>query len=487
VVLRVDTESRNKDSVVLKFAVRDTGIGIEPSKRDVVFEPFAQADSTTGRKYGGTGLGLTISAQLAAMMGGQLWFESQPGQGSTFYFTAKFGLAPGRKRSTHPVLQRELRGLRVLAVDDTATNRQILFETLKSWGMSPVTESSGEGALNALTQAVLAKQPYALAIIDARMPGMDGFTLASKILRNHTLRNTKIVMLTSASRPGDAARCRKTGVAAYLTKPVKQSELFNIVLGILTNGKAANLQTPTGISKAPRRLRVLVAEDNFVNQELVRLLLQQRGHDVKIAANGKEAVELFRKQRFDVVIMDVQMPIMGGFEATAAIREIESTAGGHIPIVAVTAHAMPSDRQKALQAGMDAHLPKPIQPGDLYNTLETLAGVHAPAATQSATLDGVLGNRKLARKMVRAFLQDCPRMLNAIRRAVRARNPEAIRSAAHALKGASGNWGPNGAFEAAANLERTAKNGNLSAVDAEFDRVKSELSLLRRKLAAWPK
>jgi len=372
-----------------------------------------------------------------------------------------------------------------MAVDDTATNRQILFETLKSWGMSPVTESSGEDALNALTKAADDKHPYALAIIDARMPGMDGFALASKILRNRSLRSTKIVMLTSASRPGDAARCRKMGVAAYLTKPVKQSELFNIVLGILTGGKAENLQTPTAISKAPRALRILVAEDNFVNQELVKLLLQQRGHNVKIAANGKEAVELFRKQRFDVLIMDVQMPVMGGFEATAAIREIERTAGGHIPIVAVTAHAMPSDRQKALQAGMDAHLPKPIQPGDLYNTIEKLAGVHTRVASQNATLDGVLGDRKLARKMVRAFLQDCPRMLNAIRRAVRARNPEAIRSAAHALKGASGNWGPNGAFEAAAHLERTAKNGNLTTVDAEFDRVKSELSLLRRKLQAW--
>jgi PAS domain S-box-containing protein len=484
VVLRVETESRGNDSVLLKFAVRDTGIGIEPAKRDLVFEAFAQGDSTTSRQYGGTGLGLTISSQLASMMGGQLWFESRLGQGSTFYFTAKFDLAPGRRRAGHPFVQRELRGLPVLAVDDTATNRQILFETLKSWGMSPATEPSGEAALNALKQAVLQKHPYALAIIDARMPGMDGFTLASRILRSRTFRATKIIMLTSASRPGDAARCRKMGVAAYLTKPVKQSELFNIVLGILTGGKVSNIKTPVDIGKTSRRLRILVAEDNLVNQELVKLLLKQRGHEVKIAANGREAVDLFQKQRYDALIMDVQMPVMGGFEATAAIREIERTSGGHIPIVAVTAHAMPSDRQKALQAGMDAHLPKPIQAQDLYNTIEKLAGVQAAAASQTATLDGVLGDRKLARKMVRVFLQDCPRMLNAIRSAVRARNPEAIRSAAHALKGASGNWGPNGAFEAAANLERAARNGNLTAVDAEFDRVKNELSILRRKLEA---
>jgi PAS domain S-box-containing protein len=483
VVLRVDTESRATDSVALKFAVRDTGIGIEPSKRDLVFEAFAQADSTTSRQYGGTGLGLAICAQLAAMMGGQIWFDSQVGQGTTFYFTARFGLATGRKRATHPVLKREFRGLPVLAVDDTATNRQILFETLKSWGMSPDTESTGEGALNVLKQAVLRKHPYALAIIDVRMPGMDGFTLASKILSSHMLKATRIVMLTSASRPGDAARCRKLGVAAYLTKPVKQSELFNIVLGILTGGKASNLKTPADIEKTSRRLRILVAEDNSVNQELMKLLLKQRGHDVKIAANGKEAVELFQKQRFDVLIMDVQMPVMGGFEATAAIRQIERASGGHVPIVAVTAHAMPSDRQKALQAGMDAHLPKPIQRLDLYNTIEKLAGIESPVSIHTTTLDGVSGDRKLARKMIRAFLQDCPSMLNAVRRAVRARNPEAIRAAAHALKGASGNWGKNGTFEAAEALERDAKNADLSVIDLKFDRLKTELSNLRRMLA----
>ena len=483
VVLRVETESLNKDSVVLKFAVSDTGIGIESSKRDLVFEAFAQADSTMSRKYGGTGLGLAISAQLAAMMGGRLWLTSQLGKGSTFFFTARFGITPGKKRAAHPVLQRELRGLPVLAVDDTATNRQILFETLKSWGMSPLAESSGEGALTALKEGLLRKRPYALAIIDARMPQMDGFTLASRIIRNRTFRATKIIMLTSASRPGDAARCRKLGVAAHLTKPVKQSELFNIVLGILTGGRISKTRMPISLGKASRRLRILVAEDNAVNQELVKLLLKQRGHDVKIAENGKDALQLYQKQRFDAVIMDVQMPVMGGHEAARAIRELERTAGGHVPIVAVTAHAMESDRQKALESGMDAHLPKPIHALDLYNTVEKLAGIHAPVTMHTAALDGVFGDRRLARKMVRAFLQDCPRMLTAIRRAVRAGNPEAIRVAAHALKGASGNWGPNGAFEAAQALEREAKEANLTAIDARFEKVKTELMILRRMLS----
>jgi CheY-like chemotaxis protein len=373
--------------------------------------------------------------------------------------------------------------LPVLAVDDTATNRQILFETLKSWGMSPLAESSGEGALNALKEGVLRKRPYALAIIDARMPQMDGFTLASRIIRSRTFRATKIIMLTSASRPGDAARCRKLGVAAHLTKPVKQSELFNIVLGILTGGRISKTRMPISLGKASRRLRILVAEDNAVNQELVKLLLKHRGHDVKIAENGKDALQLYQKQHFDAVIMDVQMPVMGGHEAARAIRELERTAGGHIPIVAVTAHAMESDRQKALESGMDAHLPKPIHALDLYNTVEKLAGVHAPVTMHTAALDGVFGDRRLARKMVRAFLQDCPRMLTAIRRAVRAGNPEAIRVAAHALKGASGNWGPNGAFEAAQALEREAKEANLAGIDARFEKVKTELMILRRMLS----
>jgi len=475
VVLRVELQGRVNGSGIVKFTVRDTGIGIEPSKRDLIFQAFAQGDTTTSRRYGGTGLGLTISAQLVTLMSGRLWFDSEVGEGSTFYFTAQLGLLSSE--GSDVLRQPELRGLPVLAVDDTATNRQILVETLKSWGMSPKAQHSGEAALTAMT-----KKRYALAIIDGHMPDMDGFALATKMRRNRSMKKTKIIMLTSAGRSGDAVRCRKIGVDAYLTKPVKQSDLFNTVIRIFSNASGSKLTT-SRVRKASRRLRILVAEDNAVNQELFKHLLKQRGHDVKIAANGQEAVEYFQRNRFDAIVMDVEMPVMNGREAAQAIREIERTRGGHIPIVAATAHAMPSDRDRAIEAGMDAHLPKPIRAMDFFNTVEALAGIPASGnIDKEALLDGLGGDRKLARKMAQVFLKDCPRMVANVRRAIRTKDAEAIRAAAHALKGTSANWGTNGAFEAAQDLERQAKEGEIKGAETTFDRLKTELGDLRRRL-----
>jgi len=387
VAISVKEESEEESASVLHFTVEDTGIGIAPGKQSLIFEAFRQADGSVTRHYGGTGLGLTISTQLVELMGGRLWVESAPHQGSRFHFTARFGVQ--EKPVQRPVrLDPEcLRDLRVLVVDDNKTNRKILLNMLANWHMRPLAAEGGQAAIAALEQASEAGGGFQLVLLDAQMPQMDGFTLAEQILQNPNWRSATVLMLSSAGLRGDAERCRKLGVAAYLTKPIKQSELLEAILTALGRmpQKEARPSLVTRHSLRERRtlLRILLAEDNAVNQLLAIRLLEKRGHTVTLAANGNEALAAIQNGEFDLILMDVQMPEMDGFQVTDAIRRKESATGAHIPIIAMTAHAMKGDEERCLTAGMDAYVSKPIRPQELFEKIEQLLGKGRDAEIRS--------------------------------------------------------------------------------------------------------
>jgi PAS domain S-box-containing protein len=373
--VRVERESEEERRACLHFRVQDTGIGIPVESQTRIFEAFAQADSSTTRRYGGTGLGLTISRRLVEMMGGRIWLESAPGKGSAFHFTVWLGKGDQTKQTTPEPAS--LDGLAVLVVDDNLTNRRILEEMLTAWRMKPALAESARNAMSSLEKALGAGVPFPLILVDANMPEVDGFALVEQIRRNPGLRGAIIMMLSSASQSGDVARCRELGVAAHLTKPIGQSELLDAIL-LAVGGKlqaaapASRPGTHDPLREPLRGLRILLAEDNHVNQILAVRLLEKRGHHVQVANDGREALEKLKAADFDLVLMDVQMPVMGGFEATAAVREMEKSTGKHIPIVALTAHAIKGDRERCLAAGMDGYIGKPIRPEELFEQIETL-------------------------------------------------------------------------------------------------------------------
>ena len=376
IIVRVELESQSGDQVNLHFSVIDTGIGIAKDKQKNIFEAFVQADGSITRSYGGTGLGLAISVQLVQMMGGRLWVESEPGLGSTFHFTARFGVPAVRSPEPPPVQPESLWGLNVLVVDDNFTNRRLLEELLSAWHMRPALAPDGQAALTALRRAQEAGAPFPLILIDAQMPEVDGFELAHRIQDDATLAPITIMMLSSADRQGDAARCRELGIATYLIKPVTGSELFDALLKALGSkaaGPEAMAPAPAARSRQEQRnWNVLLAEDNMVNQRLAVRMLEKWGCSVTVAADGTEALEAVSRQPFDFVLMDVQMPKMGGFEATRLIRERENHTGAHLPIIALTAHAMTGDRERCLEAGMDDYVSKPIRPQELLEMVDRL-------------------------------------------------------------------------------------------------------------------
>ena len=374
VVVSVQADSRTNDDIQLHFTITDTGIGIPAGKQTAIFEAFTQADGSMTRTYGGTGLGLTISSRLVAFMGGRIWVESEPGKGSRFHFTAHFGLQKLPARAIVPRDPTTLRDMRVLVVDDNATNRQILLKMLTNWHTNPTAVESGAKAISTLREAQGLGRVFQLILIDAQMPEMDGFALAECINRNPDWGTATIMMLSSAGQRGDARRCRELGVAAYLTKPVRQGELLDAILTALGTRPIKEappvLVTRHSLRENSNHLRILLVEDNAVNQVLAVRLLEKRGHTVAVTGNGKEALAALEKQSFDLVLMDVQMPDMDGFEATAAIRKKEKTSGNHLPVIAMTAHAMVGDRERCLQAGMDDYIMKPIRPEELNDLLK---------------------------------------------------------------------------------------------------------------------
>jgi PAS domain S-box-containing protein len=376
--LRVEVESQGENWTALHFCVSDTGIGIPREKQQRIFEAFTQADSSITRKYGGTGLGLAISTRLVKLMAGRIWLESESNKGSRFHFTAKFGLAKGPQPEAAPLAEVNLQGTPVLVIDDNATNRRILEAMLKSWSMQPTLVERGHEGLVAMRRAKDMGKTFPLILLDAQMPGMDGFTVAERLKEDPSLAGSAILMLTSAGQRGDAARCRELGISAYLVKPIRQSELLEAILVVLGQPSQRkdhpDLVTRHTLREARRKLRLLVAEDNAINRELVMRLLQKHGHTVMTVTTGREAVDLLDKDaaNCDIVLMDVEMPDMDGFQATAIIREKEKVSGKHLPIIAMTAYAMKGDRERCLAAGMDGYMPKPIRHQDLFETIQTL-------------------------------------------------------------------------------------------------------------------
>ena len=393
IVVQAVATSQDASTVAVHFSVRDTGIGISREQQKKIFEPFVQADASTTRKYGGTGLGLTVSLRLAEMMGGRLWVDSEPGRGSCFHFSARLGVSK-KFRESQPV-GRNLQDVPVLIVDDSPTNLLVLQEMLAAWGMQVTAEASAKGALAFALAAADRGAPLRLVIADAHMPEEDGFELAGQLRKDPRCAGVVIIMLTSASQRGDAERCRELGLAAHLTKPVGPWELRQLICAVLDGNAEAPLAAEPvmpglrGDGRAWGSRKILLAEDNPVNQVVAVRLLEKKGHQVTVAANGREAVTAAQRGTFDLVLMDVQMPEMDGFEATATIRQAEAGSGRHLPIFAMTAHAMKGDAERCRVAGMDGYLPKPIHPPDLYVMVD---GCTPTAGTESDPGNGASGN-----------------------------------------------------------------------------------------------
>jgi signal transduction histidine kinase/CheY-like chemotaxis protein/ligand-binding sensor domain-containing protein len=505
VIVEVAVASTPGDELLLHISVADTGMGIPADQQERIFEAFNQADSSTTRRFGGTGLGLAISAQLVGLMGGRIWLESETGRGSAFHFTARFGRpaeAPDAGHPEHPV---DLRGLPVLIVDDNATNQRILEQMVGSWRMRPHLASGAEDALRQLRDAERAGQPFPLLLTDANMPGVDGFTLIERIKDEPNLASITIMMLTSAGERGDGARCRALGVTAYLTKPIRQSELLDAILTSLGAPSAAptgRLVTVHSMRENRRPLRILLAEDNPVNQTLAIRLLEKRGHSVVLAVNGREAVETWKRERFDLILMDVQMPEMGGFEATAMIRHAELGGASHIPIVAMTARAMAGDRESCLEAGMDAYVAKPISAAELFTTVESSVAGHLPrdedgdnrmeaavlpdrlaVLDRTTLLERYAEHHELLFEIADLFRADAPRWMVAIEEAVLRGDAAALTSAAHSLRGSAGNFTATETVEAALRLEMAAGNGDLVLAASASEGLKLSVARLIHELA----
>ncbi|HZZ28100.1 MAG TPA: response regulator [Pirellulales bacterium] len=501
--------------VVLQFSIVDTGIGIPEEKQRLVFEAFEQADSSTTRRYGGTGLGLTISSKIVELLGGRLWLESTAGAGSTFHFTARFGL-PAEVLDDEPHDQpwQELRDLRVLIVDDNATHRGILNEIMHSWGIAATSVASADAAVAELRGGIAAGRPFQLVLVDAAMPGHDGFWLAEQIGSDTNLRATTIMMLSAMRRPDDSERCRRLGIQAYLAKPIKPSELLDAMmaaLGPLVEHETHAEAMPHEAALPQRSLHVLLAEDSPVNQRVAMAMLEKGGHRVTVASNGRQAIAIFKKQPFNLVLMDVQMPEMDGLEATRAIREYEQSAGGHVPIVALTAHAMKGDRDRCLSSGMDAYVTKPIRSKELMRVIhsvvsataggpppseeklpETPAGNGSPGSSNNGinwrqALESLDGNRQLLGELIDIFREECPKLRGEIGTAIDAGDLPGLRRAAHTLKGALGHLAAGSAQQLAQQVEDLARGQNLQGAIILWPRLQAELDQLTPALAEFAK
>jgi CheY-like chemotaxis protein len=530
-----------QDAVELEFSVRDTGIGIPPEKQQSIFFAFEQADSSTTRRFGGTGLGLAISSKLVELMGGRIRVDSAPGMGSTFSFTARFGVQPEAEPPSYLCLAPHdaalLAGLPVLVVEGQAATRRILLEWLRGWGLQVHAAETLEQALAACDHAA-SQRPFALAVYGA-LGQPEGFATLRR-LRRHAGCGAIVVLLEASGQPRDIARCRDLGVFAYLLKPVKEEDLYAAVLAVaagrsLDHPAITLAQGPT----AGRPLRVLLAEDSEVNRQVAVGLLEKRGHSVACVSNGREAVELARQEAFDVILMDVQMPELDGFAALEEIRRDEAGRGRRTPVVAMTAHVMKGDRQRCLDSGMDGFVSKPVNPRELFDVVESLAAAAAragpvetrasgtapdtPTAGASGTgrppadrgpaaapgpappvpapssqthcdqpvdwelaLRRVAGDRELLRQVLEAFREEVPRRLEELRAALAAQDAPTVHHTAHTLKGAAASIAAARAVAAAWRLESLASQGTLTGSESIAAQVEAELGRVLQAVAEPP-
>jgi two-component system, sensor histidine kinase and response regulator len=501
VMLKLELEHEEHDIRVVRFTVSDTGIGIPEEKLTSIFSPFTQADSSTTRKYGGTGLGLSISKHLVSMMGGRIWLESEMGKGTQFHFNARLKGLDKRSEPGLNVPLQSLNGMRMLVVDDHRTNRRVVEGILKRWGARPTCADGGEQALSELVSACKAKQPYRLVVTDMNMPGMDGFALVEQIRRNPELSTLTVMMLTSASHGGDVERRRRLGISSYLFKPVRKRELLAAILVALGHGQTVPPSSAMIEAERPpqlKRLQILLAEDNRVNQIVATRMLEKMGHSVVVASNGRLALLLLPMQPFDLLLMDVQMPEMDGITAARKIRESEQSKPYHLPIIAMTAHAMKGDRERCIAAGMDGYVSKPIssqllkeaiasvlREGDEATTVTDskaaqATSTSAPASEivwdKSETLVRLGGDEKLLHEVVEIFLEGVPRHLAGLQQAVVQGNAKAIEEISHTLKGELGYLGMAKISQMARELEQMGHKADLRDAAGVYATLAAELS-----------
>jgi len=520
IAVRLRLEKETEENVVLHFSVRDTGIGIPDDKQGLLFEQFTQVDASTTRKFGGTGLGLAIAKQLVGLMGGQVGVISEEGQGAEFWFTACLAKQPERDRQ--PLTPVSMRGSRILIVDDNATNREILRIQCLAWGLRPVEAIDGDSALERLDEAVEAGDPFPLAIIDMQMPGMNGEQLGKAIKQDGRLAATRMIMLTSLGWRGDAKRVKKIGFSAYLSKPVRQSELFNNLLIVLSGGTDVTeepIVTRHSVREIARgAVRILLVEDNIVNQQVALGILTKLGLSTDVAGDGAEAVELLQADSYDLVLMDIQMPVMDGYAATVAIRDPETgLKDPDIPIIAMTAHALQGDREKCLAAGMNDYITKPIIPDDLSEMLENWLPdrrdvayrrdcaspddvvVLNPAQStevvdekqelngedssvvfdREALMERLMDDEELVQTVLTAFVDDIPEQIVAIREHIASGDVDGVVIRAHTIKGASANVSGEALRAVAYQMEKASKRGDLEAVAAGVGDLERQFEALK--------
>jgi CheY-like chemotaxis protein len=501
VALRVALEKEDRDIKVVRFTVADTGIGIPSEKQKSIFDPFTQADSSTTRDYGGTGLGLAISAHLVSMMGGRIWLESNVGRGSQFHFTAQLRGLEQSAESETVVLAETLHNMKILVVDDNETNRRVLQGILSRWKVQTTCVEGGEQALAELWSAHKAEKPYQLILTDMHMPKMDGFALVRQVRRRPELSAVTVMMLTSTGHRGDAERCRELEIAAYLYKPVRKQELLSSILVALGQHKAISqfaVVTPPEPPTLSRSLHILLAEDNRINQAVASRMLEKMGHVTLVANNGNEALSLLAQQSFDLVLMDIQMPEVDGLTATGKIREGEEQTQLHLPIIAMTAHAMKKDRGRCLKAGMDGYISKPINirrleeeiVGVLHGRNETTSGASSTTQEQDAAPDGAMtwdiaqaldslgGDAQLLHEVVELFLVEAPQQITSLRRAIAEGDAAGIEMTAHNLKGELGYLGISEASRKAGELEMIGRRRELQGAAKVFVAFETEISAI---------
>lgn len=511
VVVDIRLDSQTRDQVSLHFLVKDTGIGIPLEKQEAIFESFSQAEGSTTRTFGGTGLGLTISRQLIKLMKGRIWVESEPGKGSTFHFTAVFGRGAADPQDAY-IAPETLNALPVLIIDDNQTNCRILSEILTNWEMCPTAALSGVDGLRMLEENADTEKPYQLILLDVMMPEMDGYEVAKRIQSKYGSKSPHILILTSAGCQITAQKMNSLGISRVLTKPVKQSDLLDAITRIF--GSATRDENPRlDDAIVPRRkpdhiasMNVLLAEDGRVNQMVAIKLLEERGHEVTLANNGREAVGLWKDGKFDAILMDIQMPEMDGLEATSAIRKFESETGaGHIPIIAMTANAMKGDREQCINAGMDNYVSKPVRSGQLFEVLENFAASGESAGQDEATAGSaeseeaeerpfdedtfrdMIGDTAMMTKLVEAFSTESAGLLAAAREAFEESDAGALHRAAHSLKGLVGNFAAKPALNLTTDLVLAARSGDLKSAGTLLISCETEIERLDSALKDFAK
>ncbi len=512
VVLQAELLEEDPERATVRVSVKDTGIGMTPEQQARVFESFSQADASTTRRYGGTGLGLAISRQLVGLMGGEIGVESEPGVGSTFFFTLPLKKQPNAARRT-PKSPADLRDLRVLIVDNNETNRELLCRQSAPWGVRAKSVEDGPSALRELHDAARRGEPYGLAILGMQMPGMDGMQLARHISDDPSIAPTRMVLLTSIGQRGDSDDARRAGIDAYLTKPVRQSELHDAIATVMSTPEeeaaeeGAPLVTRHTLREmqAGHRAHLLLAEDNPVNQKVAAKMLERLGYRVEVANNGLEALEALERNSYAAVLMDVQMPEMDGYEATAEIRRREEGQGRRTSIIAMTANAMQGDREKALSAGMDDYVPKPVKPEKLEAALERWVPQESELQREASALqseDGTIeqvaeedpldrsvlaglrglqeeGEPDILGELIELFLTDVPPQLIALREAAQSGDARSVERIAHTLKGSCGNMGAVRMGAICAELEEMGRSGNLTTASGLVSRLEEELGRVR--------